>query len=345
LDPNLPVGTPRVVSTPSRNPKLDGVIDSPTLKAGQVYQVVLYAFASIDPNVDDPDSGNPERKPNASVTVVALLKGPGEKDLITRKEPGFGGTWFQMTVDTKVPTLLILQVGDVPAFTDAQGIVRFLAPLETAFDLSNKHHQRAVEPLLPGNDLFYLMRVIDGNGNWQLVTDKFRTKQRKVTIDFEVMHIINAGVDGDETTAEFRIWVMEADTAVKDYFFGDVDNFTISDDPDPSNNNQRDIQLAPLCPTFVIGPKDITDATSEMGILTRGLIFRTFGKNQHARNFDSIGDTFPGKANVPAKARFPFPTGFGENVQKVPLVVRIVKEDPDVDLDYEVTSRFTVEYM
>src|SRR5258707_1370506 len=105
-----PLEPPRVVSTPSGNPKLAGVIDSPPLKPGQVYQVVLYAFASIDPNVDDPDSGNQERKPNASVTVVALLKGPGEKDLIIHKEPGFGGTWFQMTVDTKVPTLLILQV-------------------------------------------------------------------------------------------------------------------------------------------------------------------------------------------------------------------------------------------
>jgi hypothetical protein len=76
---------------------------------------------------------------------------------------------------------------------------------------------------------------------------------------------------------------------------------------------------------FILGPKDVTDDTCEVGILTRGLIHRNAGSNDHSRNFVSTGDTFPdevspGTLNVPAHALFRFPTGGGENVQNVRLL-------------------------
>jgi hypothetical protein len=107
----------------------------------------------------------------------------------------------------------MLQVSDSPPFKDNTGVDRFLAPIATISDNSNINHDRILSPLLPGNDFFYLMRVVDADGNWQVISDTSRTKQRTVTIDFEVLHIINDGASGD-TTAEFRMWVMDGRIAV-----------------------------------------------------------------------------------------------------------------------------------
>jgi hypothetical protein len=163
-----------------------------------------------------------------------------------------------------------------------------------------------------------------------------------VTIDFDVLHIINDGANGD-TTAEFHIWVMEGNTTVRDYFFGDVDNFDISDSPDPGDEDQEFIPLAsPRCPTFVLGPKDISEETNDVGILTRGLVFRTFGSNDYAMNF--FGDPDPVLKNVPSKAKFRFPTGGGENIQNVPFFVRAVPQAADAEIEYDVRAILSVQY-
>jgi hypothetical protein len=340
-----PLEPPRIISTSSGDPNRDGVFFQ-VLKPGQIYQVVMYRVDTIDPNVSDPETTNRELRPDASVTVLAMLKDPVATDLIVSHDQNVGGTWFRKIVTTRVQTFYVLQVSKVAPFVDSEGIARFLQPLEngTVLDASALHHDREVEPLLPGNDLFYLVRVVDGDGNWQIVSDTFRTKQRKVTVRFEVMHIINDGALGD-TTAEFRIWLMEGDNSVKDYFFGNVDNFPISDRPDPGNETQEWIPLAVHCAPFVIGPKDVTDETNRIGLLTRGLIFRTTGPNEVARNWHDLGDGFPRRGVLQSRACFPFPTGGGENVQDVPFVTRTVTEDPDIEFDYDVTAFFTAEYV
>ena len=341
----IPLDPPRIISSPSGNAKQDGSF-SQTLKPGQVYQVVLYN-GSIDPNVVDPDGASREQRPDASVTVMALLKDPERTNLIVDQARGIGGTWFRKVVQTTVPTFFVLQAGDRAPFADTDGLERFQAPLVTVFDLPGTQHDRLIEPLLPGNPIFSLMRVIDDDGNWQTAVDLFLTKQRKVTISFDVLHVINDGAEGD-TTAEFRIWVMEGGSVAHGYFFGNVDTFKITDRPSPGDEDQELIPLAPLCPTFVLGPTVVTHDTEEVGILTRGLIFRTVGANEHSRNFFSLGDAFPdalgGNALVPSRALFPFPTGAAETVQDVPLVVRTTPEG-DVEFEYDVTARFTVEYV
>jgi hypothetical protein len=341
----IPLDPPRIISSPSGNAKQDGSF-SQTLKPGQVYQVVLYN-RSIDPNVVDPDGASREQRPDASVTVVALLKDPERTNLIVDQARGIGGTWFRKVVRTTVPTFFVLQAGDRAPFADADGLERFQAPLATVFDRPGTQHDRLIEPLLPGNPIFSLMRVIDDDGNWQTAVDLFLTKQRKVTISFDKLHVINDGAEGD-TTAEFRIWVMEGGSVVQGYFFGNVDTFKITDEPSPGDEDQELIPLAPLCPTFVLGPTVVTDDTEEVGILTRGLIHRNVGANEHSRNFFSLGDEFPdalaGNALVPSSALFPFPTGVAETVQNVPLVVRTTPEG-DVEFEYDVTALFTVEYV
>jgi hypothetical protein len=342
----IPLSLPRIESSPSGDFKRDGTF-SQALKAGQVYQVVLYHVDSIDPNAVDPDGANPEQRPDASLTVVALQKDPERRDLIVDQAVGIGGTWFRKVVATRTPTFFMLQVASVAPFTDAQGIERFAAPLHTTFALPNVNHSRLVEPLLPGNAVFYLMRVSDDEGNWQTVIDLFVTKKRKVTIGFDVLHVINDGAQGD-TTAEFRIWVMEGGSVVRGYFFGDVDNFEISDRPSPGKEATEFIPLALQCAPFTLGPTTVTDATSEVGILTRGLVFRATGSNEPSRNYFPIGDGFPdsvpgGAMLVPVHAQFPFPTGVSETVHNVPFVVTTTPQG-SIEFKYDVTAHFTVEY-
>lgn len=336
----IDLAPPRILSSLSGDPERDGSF-SQNLKPGQVYQVVMYYYEYIDPNDVDPTAASPEQKPDASVTVVALLKDPEEIDLITSEDQNVGGTWFRKIVMTRVPTFFVLQVSKDPPFKDAQGIDRFLAPLETVFDRNNTQHDRQVEPLLPGNHLHYQMRLIAEDGNWQIVTQEFRTKQRKVTIDFDVLHIINDGGENDNT-AEFHIWVMEGTNEVRDYFFGDVDNFPITDRPGPGEKDQECIPLAPLCPTFVLGPKDITDDIYDVAILTRGLCYQLTEANDWAQN---VGIGTPPATHIPEKAKFRFPTGDDETVHKVPLVLRTWRSVTDIEFEYDVTALFTVEYI
>jgi hypothetical protein len=353
----IQLSTPFILNSPSGDPQRDGEFPV-TMHAGQVYQVLMYHYPQqefVNPNKVDPTDPtiNFEDKPDALLTVVAMLKDPERMDFIVDNRQGFGGTWFSRGADTTVPTSFMLQVSKNPPFKDNAGVERFLAPMITVFNPSSMSHDGVIERfLLPGNNYFFLMRLVDDDGNWQIVSDQFRTKQRTVTIDFEVLHIINDGAQGD-TTAEFRIWVMEGNLSVKDYFFGDVDNFPITDRPDP---DKRDMEFIPLgdqvshaasfCAPFILGPKDITENTNEIGILTRGLIFRAFpNTNEHASNF-VLGDDFPNPtASVPPEARFRFRTGLGENMQQhVPLVVRARPQTDDVEFEYDVTMFFTVHY-
>jgi len=185
--------------------------------------------------------------------------------------------------------------------------------------------------------------VVDALGNWQTLNEPIRTKQRKVTIDFDKLHIINDGAAGD-TTAEFRIWVVEGKAAIKGFFFGDVDNFPITDRPSPGEEDKELIPIGNFCPPFTIGPKDVTDETYDVSILTRGLCWRAVSSNDHTSNF-GFGDEFPGPETlVPATARFIFPTGSDEQISGAPFTVKTHQQVVDVEFQYEVFMRFSVAY-
>lgn len=144
---------PRIVSSSSGNPERDGAF-SRTLQPGQAYQVVMYHFEYIDPNVLDPNDPllNLEQRPDASGTALAVLKDPERRDLIRSEDQNVGGTWFRKVATTVVPTSSILQVSNLPPFRDADGMFRFLSPQSTVFDLvASTQHDAMVEPLLPGN--------------------------------------------------------------------------------------------------------------------------------------------------------------------------------------------------
>jgi hypothetical protein len=98
------------------------------------------------------------------------------------------------------------------------------------------------------------------------------------------------------------------------------------------------------CEKCVIGPKDVTSDSYEIGLLIRGLCFRSGEANDHVNNF-GLGDDFPSpKAFVPSNAKFAFPTGAGEIVQHRPFVVRAVSQTSDVEFEFDVTASFSVNY-
>jgi hypothetical protein len=185
-----------------------------------------------------------------------------------------------------------LQVGEGPPFTDTQGLQRFLHPLLTRIRPLDLQHEVQVDPLLPGNPFQALVRVVDQGGNWQELVVSFHTHQRKVTINFKELHVINDSATGGGITAEFHIWVREGETTVSDCFFGDIDSFEINDRPDPGHGSEEHIllgQLAggnpPRCAPVILGPKQITPTNHDVGILTRGLAFHSLSHNEPAANY------------------------------------------------------------
>lgn len=339
----VPIRPPRIRFSRSGDPAQDGMFTM-TLKPGQVYQVAMYYDTDpTDPNVKDPNTANKkERSPDQLITVYARLKDPERTDLLTSEDQNIGGTFFQKVALTRMPTLFLLEVDMIPPYLDADGVPQFVAPKAIALDLPGNTHDRLAEPLFPGNDYFFLMRLIDEDGNWQVVSGKFRTKQRKVTINFQELHIINDGAPGD-TTAEFRIWVVEGGMTVKEYFFGDVENFDISDRPSPGEEHHEHIPLKRMLEPFLLGPNDVTETTNDVAILTRGLCHHNVGSDDWTMNF--YGDPDNPRKFAYQHDTFPFPTGINEKISNFPFIVRTWYHLADVEFEYSVTSHFTVEYV
>lgn len=168
-----------------------------TLKPGQVYELGVY-YAGFGPNT-------PEPRLYEKLDILATL-GPAE--LIEATDVAFGGTW--VTLETHTP----------PFETRAYGVV-YGQPPPPMFQLlgasggigvgsvqPKKFHKLFFVPLVPGQQYYWDLLVVDKMGRWQRVQDSFITLGRKVTVEFPTVHIYN---DGDESTkgaAKFSIEVM-----------------------------------------------------------------------------------------------------------------------------------------
>ena len=170
-----------------------------TLLPGRVLQVRLYGD-DTDPNVED------EPRPADEVTVVAVLKQPESVELIASIDQNVGGTWFRKHVTAVQPTFCTLEVSDKAPVTGSDGVPRFAQPpLHVVFDDTNAmlkiEHDLLVKSkhgtLLPGNEFHALVRVFDEFGNWDVRPQTFKTSPRKVTIDYDEVHIVNDGCFGD----------------------------------------------------------------------------------------------------------------------------------------------------
>ncbi len=332
-------------------PDHDGVFYK-DMTPGQVYQVRMYHNPYIDPNAEDLQTDPREQTPlDAEATAVAMLKAPERVDLILTKDSNVGGTWFKQYVETKEPTTMLLMAGaeepingpDIPRS-------RFMPSLGTRFDSINTVHELQIEPLLAGNTFNIVGIVIDEDGNWERFEKlENKTKERKVTIVFDDLHISNDGSSGD-TQGSFKIWVKEGSNTVGFFEFGD-ENFDITDMPDDDGTPaeiaeaklHEHIPLGPpRCNPVIIGPKKVDNDNFDVGILTRGLAYN-WGEDDPAANF-FWGGQGP-DIKPPWSTAFNFPYGKGENVQNVPFQVLATPQIGGDEFEYAVKTKFTVEYL
>jgi hypothetical protein len=266
----------------------------------------------------------------------------GRDALVVSKDKNEGGTWYRQHVTTNRPTNLFLQIGSSKPFQDSLGHQRFFSPLVAGFDALNTVHDLTLEPLMPGNDFFALVLVVDADGKWEEFVVDFTTKQRRVTVDFSEMFIINDGAVSGIGQAEFHIWVREGNRTIRSFFFGDVDNFDIT--------TGDHIPLGPLGVTpTVIGPKKTTLDNFDVGILIRGLCSHEIAANEPTSNYfgsQFFPDDPSGNATIdtPSLAQFTFPTGAIELVTKRPFPVHTYSQVDGDLFNFNVTSLFTVEY-
>jgi hypothetical protein len=333
----------RVTRSDSGDPDIDGYF-SATMTAGAFYQVRLYDDFLIDPNLDDPSES--ESRALATLMVPALLE-TGRGTLIVSRDQSPGGTNYAQKVLTNVPTNCFLRIGNSEPVPDIHGNLRFSEQLLAKLDFLNQSHNLQLEPLLPGNDFWALGLVFDKAGRYDTFVHPFRTLIRKVTINFNELHVINDGALGD-TTAEFNIWVREGNETIAHYFFGAIDNFPISDRPDPGHETEEHIPLPQQgVSPVIIGPKRVTPDNHDIGILIRGLARHKIESNEPCANYfpaSQFPDDTP-HVRTPNDARFGFPTGSAESVSNATFVVRARPEITGNEFEFDVWSLVTVEYL
>lgn len=205
------------------------------LRPGDAYQAALYlGIDLVNPN----DAGDiiPPRK---LVTVLAIKKA-GKKTLIEDEGAEVGGTYFFRLAATSVDTLAYTQISRSPPETDGTGITTAVDMVEGSgsifssgpvSSLSGPHkriHRLTMLPLLAGNTYHALTSLIDRDGNWQFIAEKFTTKKRHISISFLEIFIDNDGDPAGRSTAEFRFSVSEGLREVKTFHVGD-ENYSITD--------------------------------------------------------------------------------------------------------------------
>jgi hypothetical protein len=148
----------------------------------------------------------PFLKPYIRVGCVWQQKGP--TPLITDNTSATGGTWITVRVATSEATqVLYSQVSLDEPVTNAKGLPFMDSPMgrRISYARSNDGHTHDFEhtSLLPGQRYFYLVVVMDNQGNWDWKSLELVTRKRKVTVSFPEIRVFN---DGDwATTGEVAL--------------------------------------------------------------------------------------------------------------------------------------------
>jgi hypothetical protein len=314
------------------------------LKPGQAYQVRMYHEGYIDPE-------RSELPPDAEAKAVAILKG-GPSDLILDSKTDVGGTYVRLTVTTRVDTVAFLWVGTKPPVADADGFQRLPEVFAGAYDgARGQDHalEVASHTLLPGNSFHAVLLVVDAEGRWQMKHVPFETKQRRVEIVFDEIHVINDAGEVDNE-ARFTHYVLQGDRVRSSCT---VPELKITDQPDNASELAMEfVDLTPFCGTVVLGPEQITNDNARVAILTRGLAKDWPDKDEPAGNYrpgpapkpSDPPDKFSGKILSPSD--FPFPIGSHlEAVDDQPLVVVAKPLVAGDELEYSVRVFVSVEYV
>jgi hypothetical protein len=210
-----------------------------------------------------------------------------------------GGTYVRKQVHTSVKTRLRFTVGREPAMTLPNGFP-FLPNALTEAISGTAQLLHAVEagPLVAGTPHFALTLLIAESGEWQAIKENFKTKRRKVTVQFKKFKVLNDGDEdpwgeGDEVKISFRVY--NGEDMVNEFTWGPGQISTGS-------------EVGLNLPDAVVGPDDFNglDPGVSLGIYA---VERDY--------FFWIPSTDEAEFNVSGRKRKPFffPVGSGsENV-------------------------------
>jgi hypothetical protein len=158
------------------------------LSPGIIYEVGMFEDGH------GPLSSDPIRQ--AFLTVFCLWKKPGVLNLISDMNRATGGTWHSHQIATKVPTnIVIIGCSRTKPVLDSNGIPLLQSPdgEPTAPLTTSNNHIVEIKPLLPGNDYFFAVVVVDAFGNWDVKQETFTTLKRKLIVQFKTLHVYNDG--------------------------------------------------------------------------------------------------------------------------------------------------------
>lgn len=179
-------------STQAAELEKSGKRTTPDLRAGQFVEYGILAEQSLDPNA----AGFRIDRFLAYVLIDVLLK----PDTLVAAVPDTGlfpgGTFVRKRVATTVKTRLRMEVGREPAQpAGPNGFLTLPNPIVQRTSGLGTVHDVDAEPLVPGTSYVALTLLIAENGAWQIIAEDFKTKRRKVTVQFKKFKVLN---DGDE---------------------------------------------------------------------------------------------------------------------------------------------------
>jgi hypothetical protein len=291
-----------------------------TLKPGGTYEVSVFA-AGHGPLSTDPILVT-------ALKIFCLWKKPEVRNLITDQNRSTGGTWHRHQVGTSVPTNIVtIGVSRKAPQVDSNGIPHLQMPdgEPTAPLTTTNNHLVEIKPLFPGNHYFFAVVVADAFGNWDVKQEEFTCLRRKITVEFQTIHIFNDGDPSSYGEGEFWFRVHKGafnqPKVIQDFHLPtqDIDDWSETDRPYP-------VGFAHVGSLEVVEPGEQNVGVSSWGIEHDGALDFDEGAS-------SLG-TF-----------LPIPTGrFVENVSNNSLKMDCPTSTVDDDFHYGVDVRWSVEY-
>jgi len=301
--------------------EIRGTFPTPPMSPGEVLQYGLLQEESLDPNSQDFSLG----RFTALVTVVAVLAGESEQGWIRDENTSVGGTYYRRQVTTgSRTTTALMEVGRDQPEEDAAGIWRIPNPARTLASTAGTDHVLEAVGLLPGHHHFATILLVDGDGRWSSLAEDFTTLQRKVTVTFDHLEVVNDSDPASTGEGVVTMLVRQGGRNVREFTF---DHGNLSD-----KVNERHITLQPFGFVHVIGPEVVVPENEKVGVWVLGT------------EFDGLFDTDEHAAS--RMIDFALPTGFGqEQVLGAPVLAHCRPSSDGSDFELKVTVLHSIEYV
>ncbi|MGJ0425789.1 hypothetical protein [Methylocystis sp.] len=302
--------------------KLKGTFESEPIKPGQLLQ---YMVEDTRPRAFILQQKNP------TITIAGLLKHT-DQNWTTDEGDFVGGTFYFRKIATgKETTFMRLQVGQGAPQLNEFNIPVFREPVATVASPFARSHDLEAGPLVPNNQYSAIVLLSNTKGQWTVSTKDFKTKQRRMFLQFTHLHIDNDGDPFDSSNAAFNIAVKFGNQTVTGGTF-EWENDDINDE----DSNKRDFVL-PSDYWVVIGPDRLDDEGLPVTVEVSGTeedgswIFDWLEPDEHASN----------AANDRA---IEYPTGLFR--EHIPHATRVFKATPDSgNFAFTITMEYSIEYV